>query len=53
MNQKKRDMKSNSEFVINIREERLKTSKKPQKKSIVDEVRDNAKKHFEEIFNRI
>lgn len=46
-------MKEQSTLVINVREERLRQSKKPQKKSIVDEVRDNAKKHFEEIFNRI
>lgn len=34
----------------NIREERLKVSQ--EKKKPVDEVRENAKKHFEEIFNR-
>lgn len=34
----------------NIREERLKASQ--EKKPKVDEVRENAKKHFEEIFNR-
>ena len=34
----------------NIREERLKASQ--EKKKPVDEVMDNAKKHFEEIFNR-
>lgn len=46
-------MKEKSTLVINVREERLKTLKKPQKKSVIDEVRENAKKHFEEIFNRI
>lgn len=35
----------------NIREERLKTSQ--EKKKSVDEVKENAKKHFEEIFNRV
>lgn len=56
MNQMKSDIKNNLEFVINIREERLKTVTKPKKeenKSVVDEARDNAKKHFDEIFNRI
>lgn len=49
-------MKEKSTLVINVREERLKKSKKPQKeenKSVVDEVLLNAKSHFEEIFNRI
>jgi hypothetical protein len=34
----------------NIREERLKISQ--EKKKLADEVKENAKKHFEEIFNR-
>lgn len=34
----------------NIREERERQNKK--KKSCVDEVKESAKKHFEEIFNR-
>ena len=37
-------------ITFNIREERLKASQ--QKKPKVDEVKENAKKHFEEIFNR-
>lgn len=35
----------------NIREERIKASQ--AKKKSVDEGKENAKKHFEEIFNRI
>jgi hypothetical protein len=35
----------------NVREERLKQNQ--NKKSCIDEVKENAKKHFEEIFNRI
>lgn len=35
----------------NIREERLKASQETKKP--VDEAKENAKKHFEEIFNRI
>ena len=38
-------------ITFNIREERLKTAE--EKKKSVDEVKENAKKHFEEIFNRI
>lgn len=34
----------------NIREERLQQAK--VKKSCIDEVKESAKKHFEEIFNR-
>jgi hypothetical protein len=36
--------------VYNIREERLKASE--EKKKQIDEVRENAKNHFLEIFNR-
>jgi hypothetical protein len=43
------NMKKNS-TTYNIREERLKISQ--EKKKSVDEVKENAKKHFEEIFNR-
>jgi hypothetical protein len=42
--------KQNS-ITYNIREERLKALKEKEKS--VDEVKENAKKHFEEIFNRI
>jgi hypothetical protein len=42
--------KQNS-ITYNIREERLKLSKEKEKS--VDEVKENAKKHFEEIFNRV
>jgi hypothetical protein len=38
-------------ITFNIREERLKALKEKEKS--VDEVKENAKKHFEEIFNRI
>ncbi len=38
-------------ITYNIREERLKASQ--EKKPKVDEVMENAKKHFEEIFNRM
>lgn len=44
------NMKKNS-TTYNIREERLKASQ--EKKKSVDEVKENAKKHFEEIFNRV
>jgi len=44
--------KQNS-ITYNIREERLKASKEKEKEKSVDEVKENAKKHFEEIFNRI
>lgn len=44
------DMKNDS-TTYNIREERLKASQ--EKKKSVDEVKENAKKHFEEIFNRM
>lgn len=53
MNQMKKDTNKNTELIINVREERLRKSKKPEHKSTIDEVKDNAKKHFEEIFNRI
>jgi len=39
-------------FHYNIREERLKLKEKQLKKSCIDEVKESAKKHFEEIFNR-
>ena len=38
-------------ITFNIRDERLKVSQ--EKKPPVDEVMENSKKHFEEIFNRI
>jgi hypothetical protein len=38
-------------ITFNIRDERLKASQQNEK--LVDEVKENAKKHFEEIFNRI
>ena len=41
----------NESTTYNIREERLKASQ--QNKKPVDEAKENAKKHFEEIFNRI
>ena len=44
------DVKNDS-ITYNIREERLKASE--EKKKSVDEVKENAKKHFEEIFNRV
>ena len=43
--------KKQQSITYNIREERLKASE--EKKKSVDEVKENAKKHFEEIFNRI
>ena len=43
-----KNIKENT-ITFNIREERLKASKEKS----VDEVKENAKKHFEEIFNRI
>jgi hypothetical protein len=46
-----KDNKNQQSITYNIREERLKTSQ--EKKNPVDEVKENAKKHFEEIFNRI
>ena len=40
-------------FHWSIREEReLAAKKSKEKKSVVDEIKDSAKKHFEEIFNR-
>jgi len=48
-------MKKNNEptFHWSIREEReLAAKKSKEKKSVVDEIKDSAKKHFEEIFNR-
>jgi hypothetical protein len=46
-----KDNKNQQSMTYNIREERLKASQ--EKKLKVDEVMENAKKHFEEIFNRI
>jgi hypothetical protein len=43
-------MENKNIITFNIREERLKASKEKEKS--VDEVKENAKKHFEEIFNR-
>jgi lipopolysaccharide export system protein LptA len=43
--------KNKQSITYNIREERLKASQ--EKKPKVDEVIENAKKHFEEIFNRM
>jgi hypothetical protein len=45
-----KDIKQNV-ITFNIREERLKTAKEKEKS--VDEAKENAKKHFEEIFNRV
>ena len=42
--------KNKQSITYNIREERLKASQ--EKKPKGDEVIENAKKHFEEIFNR-
>jgi hypothetical protein len=44
------DVKNDS-ITYNIREERLKASQ--ENKKLVDVAKENAKKHFEEIFNRI
>jgi hypothetical protein len=45
-----KDNKNQQSITFNIREERLTASQ--EKKPPVDEVMENAKKHFEEIFNR-
>jgi len=45
-----KENKNQQSTTYNIREERLKASQ--ENKKSVDEVKDNAKKHFEEIFNR-
>jgi lipopolysaccharide export system protein LptA len=45
-----KDNKNQQSITYNIREERLKASQ--EKKPAVDEVMENSKKHFEEIFNR-
>jgi lipopolysaccharide export system protein LptA len=50
MDKMERTNKNQQSITYNIREERLKASE--EKKKSVDEVMDNAKKHFEEIFNR-
>lgn len=47
----KKEITNQHTTTFNIREERLKASE--EKKKLVDEVKENAKKHFEEIFNRI
>lgn len=50
MDKMERQNKNQQNITYNIREERLKASQ--EKKPKVDEVMENAKKHFEEIFNR-
>lgn len=50
MDKMERPNKNQQSITYNIREERLKASQ--EKKPKVDEVMENAKKHFEEIFNR-
>lgn len=51
MDKMERPNKNQQTVTYNIREERLKVSQ--TKKTPIDEVKENAKKHFEEIFNRI
>ena len=47
------NMENKNIVTYNIREERLKLKEKKVKKSCIDEIKENAKKHFEEIFNRL
>jgi lipopolysaccharide export system protein LptA len=51
MKSKKTEKTESNAITYNIREERMKVSQ--ENKKSVDEVMDNAKKHFEEIFNRL
>lgn len=56
MKQNKKDTSTTTGLSINIREERLAQNKKlkeSKESNIVDIIKENAKKHFEEIFNRI
>lgn len=51
MKSKKTEKTESNTITYNIREERMKASQ--ENKKSVDEVMDSAKKHFEEIFNRL
>jgi lipopolysaccharide export system protein LptA len=51
MKSKKTGKTESNTITYNIREERMKVSQ--ENKKSVDEVMDSAKKHFEEIFNRL
>lgn len=50
MDKMERPNKNQQGVTYNIREERMKAVQ--EKKKSADEVMENAKKHFEEIFNR-